>query len=273
MVKHFLLTVALVGFVTGLTAQSPLPPTPTEAAHEKQQAGQRVNANRNLLRQVTILLKKQNEFAERQRRKDREKPSSDWWIVGFTAALTSVGIIQLIAMFKQASYMRYGLAETKRAADAAKQSADAATRAADNARITQRAIVLIDSVKVTTKGEAFGLDEASVVIITLKNFGPTIANRVTFRGRFSGGVNKPIAQTPNYTIAPQGTISWVSEPIGDWLRPVDLRVGQIDCRQLEFTYELDLTYVDAFNKSHAYHCGGKYQRALKEFIVTSSVSD
>src|SRR5262249_59347582 len=103
-------------------------------------------------------------------------------------------------------------AETKRAADAAKQSADAATQAADNARITQRAIVLIDSVKVTAKGEAFGLDESSVVIITLKNFGPTIANRVTFRGRFSGGGQKNHGQNTNHSLNPPNTHSLVLGP-------------------------------------------------------------
>jgi hypothetical protein len=85
MAKRLMLTAGLAALVvTVMLSQSPPPPpTPTETAQEKQQTSDRVNANRDLIKQVTALLNKQNESAERQRRKDREKSSSDWWIVGF----------------------------------------------------------------------------------------------------------------------------------------------------------------------------------------------
>jgi hypothetical protein len=115
MAKRLLVIAVLTCIVTALAAPSPPPPpTPTKSAHEEQQASDRVNANRDLLKQVTVLLKRQNEYAERQRKKDSDKAASDWWLVYFTGALTFVGIVQLIAMFKQASSMRRSLAETKR---------------------------------------------------------------------------------------------------------------------------------------------------------------
>lgn len=67
--------------------------------------------------------------------------------------------------------MRHGLSETKRAADAARLSADAATKAADSILVTDRAVVLIH--KVCFNGEE--LHPYSTILITLKNFGQTIA--------------------------------------------------------------------------------------------------
>jgi hypothetical protein len=270
--KRLVVTAALTCIVTALAAQSPPPPpTPTEAAHEKQQASDRVNGNRDLLKQVTVLLKKQNESAERQRQKDHDKASSDWWLVGFTGALTFVGIVQLIAMFRQASYMRHGLAETKRAADAAKLSADAATSAGERILVTERAIVLIDNVKALTKGPAFGLEPHSVVIFTLKNFGRTIAHDVKLKGALTGVGNDPLEEMPPTTIAPQGTNSWVSRSIVYWINEETIK--KINARGALLKYEIDVTYKDSFHKDHGYRCEGRYEPALKQFLITSSTSD
>jgi hypothetical protein len=177
MVKCFVVVVALTCIATALAAQSPPPPpAPTETTQKKQEAGDRVNTNGNLIKQVTVLLKKQNEAAERQRQKDREKSSSDWWIVYFTGALTFVGIVQLIAMFRQASYMREGLAETKVAADAAKKSANAAedsvVLARQNMHLDQRAWVAPNEV-ITKRGS----NQPLTATILLKNTGKTFAKR------------------------------------------------------------------------------------------------
>src|SRR6266481_5124989 len=154
-----LLFLAVVGLAISSVAQSPPPsPTPTKTAQEKQHASNRINSNSDLLEQVTILLKKQNESAERQRKKDSNKSSSDWWLVGFTGALTFVGIVQLIAMFRQASYMRRNLDITKLSADAAKESADTAAQSIKTSLITERAIILIDNVEATMTTPASGLD-------------------------------------------------------------------------------------------------------------------
>jgi len=138
----------------------------------------------NLIKQVTVLLKKQNEAAERQRQKDREKSSSDWWIVYFTGALTFVGIVQLIAMFRQASYMREGLAETKVAADAAKKSAKAAedsvVLAGQNMHLDQRAWVAPNEVIIKRES-----NQSLTATILLKNTGKTFAKRCFVSSNFT----------------------------------------------------------------------------------------
>jgi hypothetical protein len=50
----------------------------------------------------------------------------DWRIVWFTGILTLVAVLQFIAMIVQSKFMRDGLIETKKAAEAAKKSANAA---------------------------------------------------------------------------------------------------------------------------------------------------
>jgi hypothetical protein len=270
MSRLLFLTVVAALAISSVAQSPPPPPTPTETAQKKQHAGDRVNANRDLLKQVTVLLKKQNESAERQRKKDRDKSSSDWWLVGFTGALTFVGIVQLIAMFLQASYMRHGLAETKRAADASKKSADAATKAAENILITERAIVLIENVEATMRGEVFGLESHSVVVFTLKNFGRTIAYSVKLTGFLLGVGQDPIQEIPPTTIAPEGKNSWMSRSIGNWIN--EELIKKINARTSTLAYKIDVTYTDAFQKGHWYRCEGRYEPALKRFIVTSSTS-
>jgi hypothetical protein len=53
------------------------------------------------------------------------QPATDDRIVWLTGALVIVGAIQIFVYWKQAAYMRDGLVETRKAADAAKVSADA----------------------------------------------------------------------------------------------------------------------------------------------------
>jgi hypothetical protein len=192
------LAIASLVILSGAQSQPP-PPSPTESAQEKQEAGNRKYSDTNPAQQSTVGPTEKNEYAKSQGGDRSNKSSTDWWIAAFTGALTFVGIIQLIAMFKQASYMRHGLAETKRAADAGKLSADAATKAADSILITDRAIVLIDTVSLNTET----LNEFSTVLFTLKNFGQTIAYRVNFSGRFGGIGQEPIQETAANTIAPR----------------------------------------------------------------------
>lgn len=174
--SKLLFLAGVAGLALSLAAQSPPPPpTPTESGHEKQQASERVSTNSDLLEQVTVLLKKQNESAERQRQNDRDKSASDWWLVIFTGALTFAGVVQLVAMFKQAGYMRRGLHVSIKAAKSARFSAKAAknsvNQARENAHLDQRAwIATTASVVRTTTGPFM----AEIII---RNTGKTYAKQ------------------------------------------------------------------------------------------------
>jgi len=166
---------------------------------------------------------------------------------------------------------------TKDAAKAARDNAEAAKDAVSNSKISARAVVLIDNVRFSSPHPEIN----STILFTLKNFGPTIAYRVRFTGEISGPGGGPestepgtaklaIAETPSNTIAPQGSVSWMSKSISAFLQPMPLRVQQIIGRTADLTYRLDVAYDDAFGEPHTYHCEGKYETALNGFIVTSS---
>ena len=153
------------------------------------------------------------------------------------------------------------------AAQAAKASADAATQAVNTSMVTERAIVLIDSVTLNTDK----LRYESVVLFTLKNFGRTIAHSVELTGMLHGPGQWPLDKMPSNTIAPQGTNTWVTRSIGNWID--DGLIQKINVRASTLQYKIDVTYMDAFQKAHRYHCEGRYEPALTKFIITSSTSD
>jgi uncharacterized protein (UPF0333 family) len=190
-----------------------------------------------------------------------------------------VGVLTLFVLVLQAIIYGFMLWQMKKSTDAstvsaiaAKESAEAATSAVSlaerNAKLTARAVVLIDTVRFNTEG----IQLNSTILFTLKNFGRAIAYRVKFSGVIGGVGQLPIEETPSNTIAPQGNSSWMSKSISAFLLPPEIRIGQINSRLVELNYKIDVTYEDAFGP-HAYHCEGKYEPALKEFIITSSTSD
>lgn len=189
----------------------------------------------------------------------------------FTGALALLALFQWLAMRKQAKYMRDSLKITERTADAAKQGADAATEAVKTSLMTERAIVLVENVRATTQGEAFGLESYSVVVFTLKNFGRTIAYSVELSGALTGVGKSPIEQMPPTTIAPQGTNSWLTKSLGAWIDEPTL--SRVNNRQSLLEYKIDVTYSDSFKQPHRYHCEGRYEPALKQFLITASTSD
>ncbi len=58
---------------------------------------------------------------------NNSKDSPDWWVAKFTGGLVAIGVAQALLFLWQLVLIRKGLADTKEAADAAKESADAAT--------------------------------------------------------------------------------------------------------------------------------------------------
>jgi hypothetical protein len=187
----------------------------------------------------------------------------------FTGVLALVAWLQLRATRKQAEYMRDGLKVTERSANAAKESADAATKAVNTSLISERAVVLTDSITLNTSDLAY----TSVVLFTLKNFGQTIADSVELTGKLCGGLGQwPLEKMPPATIAPQGTNTWITEYFGKWIGDEDtIKTINVGLSVLQF--EIDVTYTDAFEKSHRYHCEGRYEPALKQFLITASTSE
>lgn len=276
---RFLLILA----VWGMLAQSqPPPPAPSETVQEKQQASDSVKSNPDFLEQVTVLLKKQNEDAERQRQKDGQKSSSDWWLVGFTGALTFVGIVQLVAMFRQADYMRRTLPVTINAAKSARFSARAAYRGVKHAQrataVTERANVMLESViGITTDETHKYLRDDTVILVTLKNFGRTVAHEVKLHGSFiyrgkGGEIIEPLKEKSGTSIAPQGVNVWHTRSFHYWLDQEKIELVNLQAASLE--YKLFAEYGDTFKKNaYTYTVEGEYVAALKKFMITSSTSD
>ncbi len=277
MAKRVVVVAVLICIVTALAAQSPPPLSPTEAAHKKQETSSGINANSDLLKQVTVLLKKQNEYTERQRQKDRDKSASDWWLVIFTGALTFTGVVQLVAMFRQAGYMRRGLSVSIKSARSTRFSAIAAENAVTHAKSatekTERAFVLIESVVVGNRSsEVSQLESHNLIMFTLKNFGTTIASSVKLSGKLCGNCQWPFPDIPTASIAPQGVFSWVTtQSIGAFIPDDSLR--RINSRHAWLEFKIKITYLDAFERGHTYLCEGRYEPALKQFLTISSSSD
>jgi hypothetical protein len=194
----------------------------------------------------------------------------DWVILVFTGVLALAAVVQVVVILVQSHYMRNGLRVTRLAADAAKQSADAATEAVANSRETERAIVLIENVEATMSTPAHGLELASVVIFTLKNFGRIIADSVELTGALTRIGNLPIEKLPPSTIAPQGNNSWVTQSISN-LAAYDV-IQKINQGTQRLEYKSVVTYGDTFGR-YKYHCEGRYEPALKRFLVTASKTD
>jgi hypothetical protein len=271
----FLAAIAVTG---SLYAQSPPPPpTPAEASQKKESASEGINTESNLLKQVTILLKEHNEAAERQRQKDGDKATSDWWLVGFTGALTFFGLVQLFALFRQANYMREGLRETRRSADAANTSANAATQAVKNAwdalLTLERAVVKPGSVTTIHQGkEAPVIDHTTGINFKIKNFGRTVAYSVAVTGFVTvGDARDALREGPGFTIGSQGHIFWNSRSVGMWLNRTALQLLIKEPTRLG--YEILITYRDVFDREHHCKASGRWNPVLLRFDIIDDTSD
>jgi hypothetical protein len=83
---------------------------------------------------------------------ESDQPPTDNRIVWLTGALVLVGFLQVFVYWKQAGLMRDGLAETKKAADAAVTAANAA----------QRGLILSNRPKIEVTGITFNLPDGTV---------------------------------------------------------------------------------------------------------------
>lgn len=191
--------------------------------------------------------------------------------------LVVVGFLQWRSTRKQGGYMRDGLAETKRAADAASASADVAKQAVElaerNTAVTERAVVLIESVVgEPQEGGAWPyLRGSNVIIFTLKNYGATVAYDVKITGEVKcTGKSLGINGAQGVTMAPQGSNQWITASL---LTKIPDREINVLNRDGGLTYEIDVTYADAFGKTHQYRAMGQYIPLLRGFITGNSTSD
>jgi hypothetical protein len=260
MAKRLLLTAALGALVTALLAQSPPPPPgPTESAQEKQQrSGGKTNSG-NTSQQSITRPERNDKYTKAQSSESRDKSSTDWWIVVFTGTLTLVGILQYWAMRKQAGYMRDALMETKRSADASNES--------------ERAAVLIESIvgEPQSGGAQPYFSDRSVVVFTLKNFCATVAYNVKITGgvKFSTG-SMDIKGAQGVTMAPQGSNKWITVSLSTKIPPDE--INKINMGNQTLTYKINVTYDDAFSKTHEYKAAGQYIPLLRGFITGYSKS-
>jgi hypothetical protein len=263
MAKRLLLTAAIAGLVAVLVAQSPPPPpSPSEGAEQKQD----VSGIENPQSQPTYSpsparVTTAHQQASPPTQSDattkgdvrNDSPTVNrallFDIINTVLLTIFTGILAVVAVYQ------YRLTH----------------RQADSARITERAIVLIDSVEATRQGPAFGRDGASVVIITLKNFGRTIASAVELTGMLTGFGQLRLEKSPPTTIAPQGTNSWITKSLSG-LGLNDSTITLINHSGLLLGYKISVTYTDAFG-AYSCHCEGRYEPSVKKFLITASKTD
>lgn len=276
MKKPLLLTSVLSAITVLLVAQSPPPPpTPTIQAQDQQSLTARKQSDSATAPPPTVSPAKEDASAKPQDDKVSSEPSRNG--INFLAIVVAIAtVLQFVAAWFQARYMRDGLRLTKEAANAAKKGAEAAGNAVAQAEqataITQRAVVLIESIEAKPQ---IGLAHPyfapnTVIVFTLKNYGATVAHKLTVKGEVMPG-ELTLAGAQEVTIAPQGLNQWITISLANRI-PHD-EIDKINIGNASLTYEVYVTYTDVFGKTHEYKTAGQYIAVLRGFITGSSTSD
>jgi hypothetical protein len=191
-----------------------------------------------------------------------------------------VGVLQWISMSKQADYMRRGLPVSIKAARSARFSAIAAQNAVRlaerNTAITERALVLIEDVSAQPmiNPEDEYLEEHSMIVFTLKNFGDTAAHSVKLKGDVAfPTVTMKIHERPESTIPPQGVGKWITSSLVTQIPKEEIH--SLNRGSVKVRYAIEVTYTDVFDSSrtHTYKAEGQHIPLLRGFVVISSTSD
>lgn len=138
------------------------------------------------------------------------EPAPDWWMIGLTAGMLGVAVVQAALFWRQLGIMDDTLADTKKAADAAIVGAAAAQQAAiateasvdamrDSAQRQLRAYVSIEGAGVL-KGE-----QGITVQLELKNTGQTPARNVVVT--WKPVIGPPGDHPPPPPLGPDDTLS------------------------------------------------------------------
>jgi hypothetical protein len=290
MATRVVVIAALTCIVIALAAQSPPPPppSPTDTSQKQQEVGRDESSptqaeNRPTPFTESTLNQASTEPPAETRKTTgseyRQKSSLDYnalAVTFFTGVLAFVAWRQLQAMRQQARYMREGLTETKKAADAALKSAEVASKTAAlserNTTVTTRAVVKLDNIVAmpisATNEEYFKYN--SLIMATLKNYGSTLAKDVKLTGEMKHpGGSFPFRDIPETTIAPQGESHWITFS----LRPSGVKddiIAAINRDNNIFTFDIRVTYRDVFENPYEYTVTGLYIPLIRSFITTAS---
>lgn len=120
MIARILPVLAILTAVSVGSAQSqPPPPSNPETGREVEGSSQREQQDRDDAEPSARVVLGDQPTTDQSSSEQNTEPSEDWRIVLFTFILTVVAVLQLIAMAFQSHYMRRGLDEAKKSADAA----------------------------------------------------------------------------------------------------------------------------------------------------------
>lgn len=299
MKKQILLGLVLASWWTSLLpGQSPPPPpTPTATSDQKQEIGRDKNSPPEKEDSPTPTLEASPtqsnpeptaQASETPSTKNSKESSFDYNALAvtiFTAALAYLAWLQWRAMRKQGDYMRQQSDYMKRnlpvsikAARSARFSAIAAQNAVKIARkntaIIERAVVLLESVVAEPHGASneHYLLPNSILVITLKNYGATVAYKVIMEGKIVfEDKTMMLHGAPGATMAPQSSHKWITYSLVATIPHEDIERAVTGNNLL--SYVIDVTYEDVFGKAHKYRDVGSYISTLRGFISGGSTSD
>jgi hypothetical protein len=180
-----------------------------------------------------------------------------------TGALCYVAWLQLEimkahkkALDAMAGHMESGLAETRKTADAATKSANVAEIAL---KLSHRADVLLTKVTSSTGRE---LHTHTVITLWIKNYGRTRADRVFVNVVLGTGPLNPTSENMDHArlvIAPGEELQ---RPFPQLSESIPESVQAVLNGQAQLGFGGWISYVDAFNTEHVYHCEGMYSLEL-----------
>jgi hypothetical protein len=271
--SKLLFLAVVAGLAISLVAQSPPPPpTPSVHAQDHQKHATSEQTTSSDTQPPAISPKERDKQSEDKGAENGQRSTNRR--IDFLAWVVAVAAVaQFIAMLSQSHYMRKGLRVTETAANAAKESADTAAKATALTEkitsITQRAIVLLEDVELSTDH----VKKESIVIFRLKNFGRTVAYKVLLKGECGSGIHSTnIEPQAEATIAPQGTAEWVTKSLSYDIPLEELE--RIARRTLLLRFAVEATYSDVFG-DYRYNARGRYEPGggVKRFMIDGSSSD
>lgn len=278
MTKQILLGLALASWWTSLLlGQSPPPPpTPLIQTQDQQHLSTSKQDDSTATPPPAISAAKHDVSAKKQHNERSDESSNSG--VNFLAWVVAVAtVLQFVAAWLQARYMRRGLKATEIAAEAAKTSADASTQAVKNAKdsllVTERAVVLVRDIDAYRWAQPGTLDASTVITFTLKNFGRTMACNVAFKGKLevTDGKSDELPQSASCTLAANGKNMWNSKPLGSWLDNTILH--NINEGRAGFGYLVELIYWDVFGEQHSQEVVGDWDIRVRRFGFAADKSD
>jgi hypothetical protein len=215
----------------------------------------------------------------------KNEAPADWWLKWSTIISAAATLcIAVLAFFQwramrghkealdaMAVYMRDGLKETKKAADAATKSADTAERAL---KLTQRADVLLSGVSLR---DSAGVDASPVrpdsyVILEFKNFGRTRAENVVFE------IMLVIPDCPSsvkhlgpMVLGAGDTQALRFQAFGEFL--TELIASGIGDGTIKLSFTGKVSYRDIFDVVHTTSPSGVFHSKMRYFVTEQNRED